>query len=117
MGKKQSTILKSVYNSILQTEKMDKEDPEQYPIWGYEPYFVYRDALAQFVGATRDQIALTRNATESNNYIANGLDLRAGDEVLISDQEHTGGEEPWNLRAKRYGIVVKKFELPKPPKN
>ncbi|HLJ88984.1 MAG TPA: aminotransferase class V-fold PLP-dependent enzyme [Candidatus Angelobacter sp.] len=110
-------VLKGVFNSFLETEKMDQEDPEQYPIWGYEPYVVYRDALAQFVGATRDQIALTRNATESNNYIANGLDLRAGDEVLISDQEHPGGEEPWNLRAKRYGIVVKKFELPKPPKN
>ena len=32
----------------------------------------------------------------------------------MTDQEHPGGEHPWNLRAKRYGIVVKKITLPKP---
>jgi len=43
--------------------------------------------------------------------------LKAGDEVLMTDQEHPGGEQPWNLRAKRYGIVVKKVTLPKPVPN
>jgi isopenicillin-N epimerase len=117
VGSSPYPVLKAVFASYLQTEQMAQTDPEEYPIWGYEPYAVYRDSLAQFIGATRDQLALTRNATESNNYIANGLDLRPGDEVLMSDQEHPGGEEPWNLRAKRYGIVVKKFEIPKPLKN
>jgi selenocysteine lyase/cysteine desulfurase len=117
VGSSPRPVLKAVFDSFLDTEKMDQEDPEQYPIWGYEAYASYRDVLAQFVGATRDQVALTRNATESNNDIANGLELKAGDEVLISDQEHPGGEQPWNLRAKRYGVVVKKFEIPKPPKN
>ena len=32
----------------------------------------------------------------------------------MTDQEHPGGQHPWDLRAKRYGIVVKKFNLPKP---
>jgi selenocysteine lyase/cysteine desulfurase len=58
-----------------------------------------------------------RNATEANSYIANGLDMKPGDEVLMTDQEHPGGEHPWNLRAKRYGIVVKKVALPKPVPN
>ena len=110
-------VLKGIFESYLETEQMAQDDPEQYPIWGYEAYAPYREALAQFVGATRDQIALTRNATESNSYIANGLELNPGDEVLMSDQEHPGGEQPWNLRAKRYGVVVKKFEIPKPPGN
>jgi isopenicillin-N epimerase len=35
-------------------------------------------------------------------------------EVLITDQEHPGGEHRRDLRAKRYGIVVKKVALPKP---
>jgi len=117
VGSSPYPVLKGVIDSFLDTEQMAQADPEQYPIWGYEPYVAYREALAQFVGATRDQIALTRNATESNNYIANGLEMQSGDEVLMSDQEHPGGEEPWNLRAKRYGVVVKKFEIPKPPKN
>src|SRR5437763_14374943 len=117
VGSSPRPVLKGIFDSFLETEQMAQADPEEYPIWGYEAYAAYRDSLAQFVGATRDQIALTRNATESNNYIANGLELKAGDEVLMSDQEHPGGEQPWNLRAKRYGIAVKKFELPKPPKN
>ncbi len=117
VGSSPYPVLKGVFDSYLDTERMAQDDPEQYPIWGYEAYAPYRDTLAQFIGATRDQIALTRNATESNNYIASGLELKPGDEVLMSDQEHPGGEQPWNLRAKRYGIVVKKFEVPKPPKN
>src|SRR5260370_9992559 len=43
--------------------------------------------------------------------------MKPGDEVLMTDQEHPGGEHPWNLRAKRYGIVVKKITLPKPVPN
>lgn len=35
----------------------------------------------------------------------------------MTDQEHPGGEQPWNLRAKRYGIAVKKITLPKPVQN
>ena len=43
--------------------------------------------------------------------------MKAGDEVLMTDQEHPGGEHPWDLRAKRYGVVVKKIILPKPVMN
>lgn len=117
VGSNPYPVLKGMLDSLHENEQMAQSDPEQYPIWGYEADNTYRDALAQFVGATRDQIALTRNATEANNYIANGLEMKSGDEVLMSDQEHPGGEEPWNLRAKRYGVVVRKFEISKPPKN
>jgi len=60
---------------------------------------------------------LLRNATEANSYIANGIDMKPGDEVLMTDQEHPGGEHPWNLKAKRYGIVVKRITLPRPVKD
>src|SRR5437868_6701662 len=110
-------VLNAVFDGYRQTEKMDQPDPEDYPIWGYGEWNEFRDPLAKFVGADRDEIALVRNATEANSYIANGLEMKAGDEVLMTDQEHPGGEQPWNLRAKRYGVVVKKVVLPKPPKN
>jgi selenocysteine lyase/cysteine desulfurase len=35
----------------------------------------------------------------------------------MTDQEHPGGEQPWQLRAKRYGVVLKKVTLPKPVEN
>jgi selenocysteine lyase/cysteine desulfurase len=96
---------------------MAQQDPEDYPIWGYAAWNEFRDPLAAFVGCKRDELALVRNATEANSYIANGIDMKAGDEVLMTDQEHPGGEHPWNLRAKRYGVVVKKVTLPKPVQN
>jgi isopenicillin-N epimerase len=116
-GSSPRPVLQAVFDCYEQTEKMEQTDPEDYPIWGYGPWNEYRDPLAAFVGCSRDELALTRNCTEGDNYIANGIDMKAGDEVLMSDQEHPSGEEPWKLRAKRYGIVVKKFQLPKPPRD
>ncbi len=117
VGSSPMPVLQAVFDSYLQSEKLSEVDPEDYPIWGYAAWNQFRDPLAAFVGASRDEIALLRNATEANSYMANGLDLARGDEVLMSDQEHPGGEGPWNLRAKRYGIVVKKFTLPRPVKD
>jgi selenocysteine lyase/cysteine desulfurase len=117
VGSSPAPVLRAIFDGYNETEKMAQSDPEDYPIWGYGAWNEFRDPLAAFVGCTRDEIALVRNATEANSYIANGLDLKAGDEVLMTDQEHPGGEHPFNLRAKRYGIVVKKVALPKPVPN
>ena len=114
VGSSPLPVLRAVFDGYNETEKMAQSDPEDYPIWGYGAWNEFRDPLAEFIGCTRDELALVRNATEGNSYIANGLDLKVGDEVLMTDQEHPGGEQPWNLRAKRHGIVVKKVTLPKP---
>jgi len=114
VGSSPAPVLRAVFDGYNTTEKMDQQDPEDYPIWGYAAWNEFRDPLADFVGCTRDEIALLRNATEANSYIANGIDMRPGDEVLMTDQEHPGGEHPWDLKAKRYGIVIKKITLPRP---
>jgi selenocysteine lyase/cysteine desulfurase len=114
VGSSPMPVLRAVFDGYHETEKMAQDDPEDYPIWGYGSWNEFRDPLAEFIGSTRDELALVRNATEGNSYVANGLDMKPGDEVLMTDQEHPGGEQPWNLRAKRYGIVVKKITLPKP---
>src|SRR5215831_13251543 len=114
VGSSPAPVLGAVFDGYSTTEKMDQQDPEDYPIWGYAAWNEFRDPLAEFVGCKRDEIALLRNSTEANSYIANGIEMQAGDEVLMTDQEHPGGEHPWNLKAKRYGVVVKKVALPKP---
>ncbi len=114
VGSSPAPVLGAVFEGYRTAERLDQVEPEDYPIWGYAAWNQYRDPLAAFIGCQRNELALVRNATEANSYIANGIDLKAGDEVLMTDQEHPGGEEPWNLRAKRYGIVVKKVALPKP---
>ena len=117
VGSSPTPVLRAIFDGYNRTEKMDQQDPEDYPIWGYAAWNEFRDPLAAFVGCKREEIALLRNATEANSYIANGIDMKPGDEVLMTDQEHPGGEQPWKLRAKRYGVVVKKITLPKPPQN
>ena len=117
VGSSPAPVLRAVFAGYEACEKLNEADPEDYPIWGYASWNQFRDPLAAFVGCNRDEIALLRNATEANSYIANGVDLKPGDEVLMTDQEHPGGEHPWDLRAKRYGIVVKKITLPRPVEN
>jgi len=114
VGSSPTPVLKAVFEGYRDSERLAQTEPEDYPIWGYAAWNQFRDPMAEFIGCKREELALLRNATEANSYIANGVDLKAGDEVLMTDQEHPGGEHPWNLRAKRYGIVVKKVTLPRP---
>ena len=99
VGSSPAPVLRAVFDGYQKSEELDESDPEDYPIWGYAAWNQYRDPLAAFVGCTRDEIALVRNATEGNSYIANGVDMKPGDEVLMTDQEHPGGEQPWQLQS------------------
>ena len=75
---------------------------------------ILREKLAAFVKAAPGEIALTRNTTEGMSFIANGLDLKAGDEVLCTFHEHPGGLEPWKIKAKRHGVAVRELPFPIP---
>jgi selenocysteine lyase/cysteine desulfurase len=85
--------------------------PEGEPLTGYEPSLGIRTAVGAFINANPDEVAITQNATMAMNFLANGLDLAAGDEIVTTDQEHGGCISPWRLKAKRYGIVVKELTL------
>jgi selenocysteine lyase/cysteine desulfurase len=74
-----------------------------------------RQKVARFMGADADEIALLRNTTEGMNFVANGLELGPGDEVLLSDMEHPAGIHPWRMKAERYGIVLTEAHLGLPP--
>ena len=76
-----------------------------------------RPRLAKFIGAYHNEIALTRSATEGLNTIANGIDMKPGDEVLTSTHEHPAGLDPWLLKSKRYGMVVRQIRMPSPPES
>ena len=54
-----------------------------------------RARLAAQIGAIPAEITLTRNATDGANHVAAGIEWRAGDEVIISDQEHPALLFPW----------------------
>ena len=54
-----------------------------------------RTKAAAFLGCDEDELAFTRSATEGMNLVARGLELRTGDEVLMTTHEHPGGAMPW----------------------
>ena len=72
-----------------------------------------RQQVAAFVGASPQEIALTRNVSDGINIVATGFDWQPGDEVIITDEEHPSGALPWINLARRYGIVV--HQLPMTP--
>ncbi len=90
---------------------------DEYPRWGYETLDADRTEYAEFLGCKKDELAFMHNATEAMSTIAGGLDLKAGDEVLITDQEHPSGRSPWLHKQARYGISVREVNIPLPPKN
>jgi len=81
------------------------------PLTGYQQLTEFRAEAGAFINATAEEIAFTLNATMGMSFIANGVDLVAGDEVLSTNQEHTGGIGGFRLRAKRHGVVVKELPL------
>ena len=90
---------------------------DEYPRWGYETLDEWRGEMASYVGCKTSEICFTHNATEALSTVAAGVDLKEGDEVLLTDQEHPSGRSGWYLRAKRFGITVREVKLPVPPKS
>jgi isopenicillin-N epimerase len=86
-------------------------DADVPPITGYRPLPTLRAEPAALINAPLDDIAFTQNATMGMSFLANGLDLERGDEIVTTDQEHPGGISPWLLQARRRGVVVKQLAL------
>jgi selenocysteine lyase/cysteine desulfurase len=93
-----------------------KPDHENY-FTGYYPELGVRAKIARVINAAPEEIALTQNATFGMNFVANGLDLGPGDEIVIDEGAHPGGRCGWELRGKRYGAYVKYVRVPVPPKD
>ena len=83
-------------------------------IAGYGDPKSVRSKAAKLLNADVKEVALTENVTCANSYVAAGLDLDNGCEIVTSDQEHPGGQSPWLNAAKRHHGTLRKFVLPKP---
>ncbi len=71
--------------------------------------------LSSYLGVSAEELCITRNTSEGNNIIVNGFDFKAGDEILLWDENHESNLLSWEHRAKRAGFVVKKVTLPSTP--
>src|SRR5262249_35868513 len=66
-----------------------------------------RRVIAKALRVSPEEILITRNTSESNNFVSSGLDLREGDEVLLHAENHPSNLTAWREKAKRFGFVVK----------
>ena len=76
-----------------------------------------RVKVAEQLGVTAEEIALVRNTSEGNNVINSGLALKAGDEVVLFDQNHPTNNVAWEVRGARYGFTVKRVAVPPAPRD
>jgi len=77
---------------------------------------VRRD-LAQDFGCDPEEMAITRNASEANETMIFGLDLKKGDEVIFTTQNYPRMQTAWRQRARREGIVLKPVKIETPVKS
>ena len=73
-----------------------------------------RRRLARDFGCDKEEIALTRNASEGLQICQLGFDLEPGDEVLTTTQDYPRMVTTFEQRARRDGIVLRRFEVPIP---
>jgi selenocysteine lyase/cysteine desulfurase len=73
-----------------------------------------RKLIAASLRVSPEEVILTRNTSEANNLVSSGLDLKAGDEILILADNHPSNNNAWKEKAKRFGYVVTAVGQPNP---
>jgi len=76
-----------------------------------------RRNLAAEIGCDSEELAITRNASEGLQIAQLGLDLKAGDEVVTTNQDYGRMLDTWDQRVRRDQIVVNKISFPVPTIN
>jgi isopenicillin-N epimerase len=96
-----------------------QEDATAYTMWQIlEPQSeTIRTGLAEMFGCDREEIAITRNASESLEVLLMGMDFKSGDEILTTTQDYPRMLTTLRQREKREGLVLKLVQIPIPPKN
>lgn len=75
---------------------------------------VVRRELADEFGCDAEELAITRNASESLQILQNGMDLAAGDEVITTEQDYPRMLTTWDQRMRRDKIKVTRLQFPVP---
>ena len=74
-----------------------------------------RRDLARDFGCDLEEMAVVRNASEANEIMIFGLDLKRGDEVIVTNQNYGRMITSWQQREQREGIVLKQVSFKVPP--
>ena len=96
-----------------------QEDATAYTMWQIlEPQSeTIRTGLAEIFGCSPEEIAITRNASESLEILLMGLDLKSGDEILTTTQDYPRMLTTLKQREMREGLKLNLIQVPIAPKN
>src|SRR2546423_6589086 len=105
-----------VLEAMIRDLRFSNELPVEHMWRVLEPRIesVRRDLASEF-GCDPEEMAITRNASESNEIMIMGLDLKRGDEVVVTNQNYPRMLTAWDQRSRREGIVVKQISFKVPP--
>jgi len=81
----------------------------------YPEVELVRQRLAAAFGCDPEELALTRNTTESLHAVIFGLELQRGDEIVTTTQDYPSMLTAWRQRERRDGVVLKLVKYPTPP--
>lgn len=97
----------------------EQEDCTAYTMWEIlEPQSeTIRTGLAELFGCDREEIAITRNASESLEILLEGMDFKPGDEILTTTQDYPRMLTTLRQREQRENLKLKLVKVPIPPKN
>ena len=97
----------------------EQEDATAYTMWQIlEPQSeTIRTGLAELFGCDREEIAITRNASESLEILLMGMDFKQGDEILTTTQDYPRMLTTLRQREKRENLKLKLIQIPIPAKN
>jgi selenocysteine lyase/cysteine desulfurase len=73
--------------------------------------------VAEIVGCTAEEVAITRNTTESLDLIIGGLNWKQGDEAVMAEQDYGAMLNHFKFVARRFGVVNRMVSIPNHPKN
>ena len=107
-----------VLEQMIRDLKFSNELPVEHMWRVLEPRIesVRRD-LAKDFGCDPEEMAITRNASEANETMIFGIDLKAGDEVIFTTQNYPRMRNAWTQRQRREGIVLKPVKIDTPVKS
>ena len=105
-----------VLEAMIRDLRFSNELPVEHMWRVLEPRIesVRRDLAREF-GCDAEEMAITRNASESMETLILGLDLERGDEVIVTNQNYPRMLTTWDQRARREGIVVRPVSFKVPP--
>ena len=73
--------------------------------------------VAEVVGCSADEVAITRNTTESLDLVIGGMDWKPGDEAVMAEQDYGAMLNHFRLVARRFGVVNRLVSVPNHPKD